>query len=303
MVNLKRILPFALIFVFILLPVLYAEQIVQVQNTPPPAEKKGFFASTFGFLKSPIFWWIFAGLIVFILIIVGLFFLIRAVIKYFKSRDNIFYKLRTQRMKLAKIHRRYPSAHWWHTEKNTPIRIVKEVDGKVVLTPPIAYHRGDYTSHEGNIILSMNLRFNNKFLFFPITDLLIIPNKEKFSIEQRDIKGKSIKTEVIDLPKASDIIKFNENEILLYAESVSNIGSGGNEFYVPVLKAKDGKIIDLSLPVYTSLRDIVTGDFLLEQSDIFVKLAKKSMDLNPNLRYTIKAGDTSQNVEVPSSEK
>jgi hypothetical protein len=68
------------------------------------------------------------------------------------------------------------------------------------------------------------------------------------------------------------------------------------------LKSQDGKIIDLSLPVYVSLKQVVLGDYLYEQTDEFGKLAKQSMNINPNLRYQMKAGDSSQSVEIPSSQ-
>jgi len=283
-------------------PLIFSAQTIQVPQEQP-AGKKGFLAQSLGFLKSPIFWWIIIGIVVLTAIIIGLFFLLRWLIKFLKARNNIFWQLRNHRIKLAKIHRRYPSKHFFKVEKNFPIRLVRERDGHTIVSEPIAYHRGDYTSHEGNVIISMNMRFNKKWFILPITDLLIIPNKEKVEIEQRTEKGKTIKVVIDNLPQAKDIIQFNENEILIYAESLSNIGSGGNEFYVPVLKAKDGKIINLSLPVYQSLKEVILGDFLIEQTDDFVRIARKSIDLNPNLRYQTKAGDNSQSIEVPSTTK
>jgi hypothetical protein len=93
------------------------------------------------------------------------------------------------------------------------------------------------------------------------------------------------------------MVQFNEGEIILYCRSISNLGY----FYIPVLEAKDGKVIDFAMPVYTALRDVVMEEFLFEQTDEFSKVAKKSIDLNPNLRYYMKAGDQSQSIEVPSS--
>lgn len=283
------------------IPLIFSAQTIQVAQEQP-VEKKGFLAQSFGFLKSPIFWWIIFGILVVIAIIIGLFFLLRWLVKFLKARNNIFWQLRSHRIKLAKIHRRYPSKHFLKVEKNFPIRLVREQEGRTIVSEPIAYHRGDYTSHEGNVIISMNMRFNKRWFILPITDLLIIPNKEQVEIEQRTEKGKTIKIVIENLPQAKDIIQFNENEILIYADSLSNIGSGGNEFYVPVLKAKDGKIINLSLPVYQSLKEVILGDYLIEQTDEFVKVAKKSIDLNPNLRYQVKAGDSSQSIEIPQAQ-
>jgi len=110
--------------------------------------------------------------------------------------------------------------------------------------------------------------------------------------------GKTEKIEINNLPKATDVIKFNEDEILIYAESLSNVGM----FYVPVLKAKDGKIIDLSLPVYQSLREVVMGEYLYSQTDEFTKIAKKSIDMNPSLRFQSKLSDSNQSVEIPQQQ-
>jgi hypothetical protein len=294
----KKGVSFAFILLFLLIPFVYAQQVVQVQQEQAPV-KKSFLSNAFGFLKSPIFWWIVIGLAIIIAIVIGLFFLVRWLVKFLKSRNDIFWRLKSERMKLAKIQRRYNSKAWFKVYKNTPIRLVKKENGHLFVSQPIAYHRGDYTTHEGNVVICMNLRDNKKFFIFPITDLLVIPNKEKVKITRKNDKGKIEIITLDNLPQAKDIVQFNENEILIYADSLSNVGM----FYVPVLKTKDGKIIDLSLPVYQSLREVVLGDYLYEQTDEFTKIAKKSMDINPNLRYATKLGDSSQSIEVPQETK
>lgn len=296
----KGVLSFLIVSLFLISFVASAGQVVQVAQETPE-EDKGFFSKYFGFLKSPIFWWIMFGLVLILALVIGLFFLIRWLVKFLKSRNNIFYQLRDQRIKLAKIHKRYPSNHFLSVEKNTPIRLVKIRNGKPIVSEPFAYHRGDYISHEGNVILSMNMRYNKKWFFLPITDILIIPTKETMKIVQKGVDGKPSNVSLVNIPNAKDIIQFNEAEILLYAEGVSNIGAGGNEFYVPVLRASNGKIIDLSLPLYQSLREVVVGDYLFEQTDEFTKVAKKSIDMNPQVRFAQKTADNNQNVDIPQS--
>lgn len=297
MIGVKKGVSLALISLLLLIPIIYSADVIQVAQEQPPA-KKGFLSSTFGFLKNPIFWYIIIGLVLLLLFVIGIFFLVRWLVKFIKSRSDIFWKLKTERIKLAKIQKRYPSNSWYKVEKNTPIRLVKKENGKLSISQPIAYHRGDYMTHEGNVVICMNLRNNKQYWFFPITDLLIIPNKESVEITERNEKGKIEKVKIDNLPQAKDIVQFNENEILIHAESLSNVGM----FYFPVLKATDGKIIDLSLPVYQSLREVVVGEYLYTQSDDFVKVARKSMDLNPNLRYQMKAGDSNQNIEIPQNQ-
>jgi len=292
----KRLL--AIIWLLITIPLIFAEQVIQVPQEQTP-KKSGLFSSTFSFFKSPIFWWVLIIVVVIIAIFVGIFFFVKWLVKYFKERNDIFFKLKAERIKLSKIQRRYPSSnHFLKVSKNVPIRLVrKEENGHLTITSPIAYHRGDYSSHEGNVIIAMNLKDNKKFFFFPITSLLVIPNRESVDVMQKDKNGKPVTMTINNLPKAKDVIQFNDNEILIYAESLSNVG----QFYVPVLKTKDGKIIDLSMPTFQTLKEVVLSAFLYEQTDEFSKLAKKSMDLNPNLRYQMKAGDSSQSVEIPQS--
>jgi hypothetical protein len=284
------------IFLVILLtlPIILAQSVVEVAKEE---EKTSIWSAPFQILKSRIFW---GGVVLFALfvgILIGLFFIVRWVVKFIKSRSDAFWRLRSERIKLSKTHRRYPSKAWFKIEKNTPIRLVKKEGDKLIVTRPIGYHRGDYVTHEGNVIISMNLVNNNKWFFFPITDILIIPNKDNMEIITKNIKGKKEIVKLENLPKPSEIVRFNENEIQIFAESLSYTGM----FLIPVLKSKEGKIIDLSMPVFDSLKQVVLGEYLYEQTDEFSRLAKKSMDINPNLRYQQKASDNSQSVEIPSS--
>jgi hypothetical protein len=269
-------------------------EVIQIQQDTQPA-KKGFFSSYLGFLKSPIFWWIVIGFILLIAIIIGLFFLIRWLIQFFKNRNDLWWKLKTERLNLAKIHRRYGSVAWLRITRNIPIRLVREVNGKPTISVPIAYYRGDYVTPEGNVLLALNFRDNKKWFILPINDNLVITNKKEITIQVRNDKGKTKEIEIKNLPLAKDIIQFNENEILIYAESIASEG----QFHVPVLKTKEGKIIDLTMPIYQSLKEVVATELLYEQTDEFSKVMKKTIDMNPNLKYTIKASDSNQSVEVP----
>ena len=286
-----------LILILLIMPIISAQQIVEVN--PTPEDSGNIFTRPFSIFKSQIFW---GGVVIFVIILslfIGLFFLVRWVVKFLKSRSDAFWRLRSERLKLAKIHRRYPSTSWYKVHKNTPIRLVRKEEGKLIITKPIGFHRGDYITHEGNVVISLNLDGNKKWLLFPITDILIIPNQESIELAQRNEKGKREMVTIANLPKPSDIIRFNENEILIFAESLSSVGM----FLIPVVKEENGGILDLSMPVFESLKKVVLGEYLYEQTDEFTKIAKKSMDINPNLRYAMKTQDTSQSVELPPSQK
>ncbi len=292
MKDLKKGIGVSIIILLLFLPLIISQTVVQVPQEQVP---NNFFSNAFAWMQSKV---ILSAVIIFIIVIAFLilvFFLVRWLVGYLKDRNDIFWQLKNQRLKLASIQRRYASSHWFKIKKNTPIRIVKRVGEKLEISSPIAYHRGDYLSHEGNYIISMNLVANKKWFFFPVTDLLIIPNTTDVRVMK---KGGGVET-IEGLPQADDIIQFTESDILLFIESISNTGM----FYIPVMKATDGKVIDLSLPTYTSLKRVILSDYLYEQTDEFSKIAKKSMDINPNLRYAQKVSDNSNTVEVPSGEK
>lgn len=278
---------------FLILPIVQSATIVQV-NEPQEKQTKTFWQNFKDVFKSKTFWFVFVGFILIVIFLIFVFIIIRWLIQYIKSRTDLFYQLKIKRLKLAKVHKSYPSKKYFKFHNNTPIRLVrKNIDGKATISRPIAYHKGDYITHEGNVIISFNMIGNNRFFFFPMSELLIIPNYDKVSYMEK--KGEKNKEIVIDnIPLAKDIVQFNENEILLYADSISNTG----QFYVPVLRTKEGKIIDLSFPIYQKLKDVVIGDYLYEQTEEFSKVAKKSIDINPNLRYQTKFNDSSQSVDT-----
>lgn len=277
----------------------YAVQVVET-TTVPTEEKKGMFSGLFSFLKNPIFWYAVGGLILVALIAVGIFFLVKWLVKFIKKQNDIFYLMKQERISLAKVHRRYPSTHWWKVQKNTPIRLARrDENGKIYISRIIANHRGDYATHEGNMVVSLNLEGRKKYWVFPDTDVLVIPNKEKIVVKQRNERGDLIDEETFILPIAKDIIQFNEGEILIFAESLSRVG----DFLIPVLKSKDGKIIDLSAPIYQSLRDVVIGDMLYVQSSDFAGLSKRALEINPYIRTASKLSDQNQSVDVPSQQQ
>lgn len=280
-----------LIAFLLLLNLVVAQVVVQVP-TEQKEQKTSWFS--FAFLKSPIVLGLIFFLIIVVILGVLLFMIIRFLIKFIKQRADIFYRLRIERIKLAKIHKRYPSKHWWHIERNTPIRLVKKNENnKIMITNPIAYHRGDFIGHEGNMIIALNMVNKKKWFIFPITDILIIPDKEQMKLPQLNKEGKEISKILLKMPTAKDIISFNDNEILLYAEGLSSTGI----FYIPVLKSQDGKIIDLSMPTFQSLKEVIVEDFLYNQTGQFVEIARKSVDLNPHVRIEQKIKDANQNVE------
>lgn len=284
----------AIAFIFILtflINFVSSATVVQV-DSPQPAQGKGFIRSV---LTNTYFWLILIGIVVLVCILVAGFFVARWVMNYIKNRNDVFFRIRKERIKLAKIHKTYESTHWMKYTKNTPIRLGKTKNGQLNLSPPIAYHRGDYVTQEGNMIIAMNMEGRRKFFhLLPDTDILIIPNKEKAQIEQRDINGKRVILTIDNIPTAKQIVQFNRNEIIIHAEAISKVGL----FFLPVLKDANGKILDLTLPIYSSLKDAIISDYLYEISTEFTKLSKEAMGINPNIRAYQKTNDNNQSVDL-----
>lgn len=289
----KPILIFLIILfiLFLKIAIVSSAVIVQAPQEQQEEEKGGFFS----FFASPIFWGAVLFFIVAVVVLILIFFIVRWIVSFFKARADIYYMLKKKRIYLSKIQKTYPqSKHWWKVQKNVPIRLVKiGNNGKPVITSPIAYHRGDYTTSEGNIVISFNMSGHNRLFLFPITEVLVIPNFSKIQVQQR-IGEKVNKIEIEGIPNAKDIVHFNDNEILLYAEGISHAG----QFFIPVLKSKEGKIIDLTLPIYQSLKEVILGDYLYIQTSEFTSIARKSIDMNPNLRYQQRVADQNQSVEA-----
>lgn len=289
---------FAILFFIFLTPLVLSAEVVQVQQDQQPQEK-GFFGNMWAFIKSPVFWGIMVFIIIATLIIIGLVYLIAWFFRLIKSQNDIYFKIKKERISLAKAHSRYSSNHWWRITKNTPIHLVRVGDnGKPYITRPIGYHRGDYTTHEGNEVIAMSIEGRKKFWFWPDIELLIIPDKEKIELETHDEKGNKQVITVTGLPRANQIVQYNENQILIYADSLSSTA----RFLVPVLKTDNGKIIDLSLPVYNALKEVAINDYLYQQSDSFVKASRKAVDMNPSIRGAQKLTDSNQGVDVNTQE-
>lgn len=277
---------------FLLVLVLFASlvqsaQVVEVQQDQPVQEQRGFFGKIWDFATSPIAIGIYFFLVVITVLIVVSIFLVRWLIKYIKLRNDIFYKLHRERVFLAKTHRRYPAKHWYKVHKNKPIRIVKKIGDKVVVSRPIGFYRGDFISHEGNVVISMNLIGRKHWFVYPETECLIIPNRDSVKITRKDEKGNDISIIMENIPHAKDIVQFNEDEILLFVESISKVG----HFLIPVVKAQDGKVIDLAMPVYQTLKEVIMENYLYDQTTEFVGLSKQAMNLNPHVRAIQKVGD------------
>jgi len=212
-----------------------------------------------------------------------------------KKRDDLMFRVRRERLRLARAQRSYKSKGWlpWNFKKNTPIRLFKYEfrNGKPypAVTQPIGWHHGDFHTHEGNLIISAYLPGNRFLLFFPRAELIIINNKAK-----RKIKiGK--KEYEYDLPVARDMVQFNHNpdEILLHADGLSDAG----EFYVPCIRDENGEVIDLAAFAIQNMSDVGISHLFNEHINAWAVANKKAVDTNPYVRISQKTSDSNMSVE------
>lgn len=282
---------YVILIILILITNVLAVTVVETNPQQQP-KQEGHWYSIF---LSLWFW----GILLFILILFGLgfgiFFAVRWFLRLLKKRTDIYYRLREEKTYLAKLQSRYGSTHRFRVSKNIPIRLVKINNGKPYFSEPIATHRGDYVSNEGNHYIALNLVGDKKFFFYPITSLLVIPNKDTVSILKKDKDGKTAIEVLKNIPKADNIIQFNTNEILLFAENLTQVGY----FMFPVLRSQEGKIIDLSVPVYQMLKEVAMNEILYQQTSDFGILSKQASNLNPFLRTAQKLQDNNNTVDVP----
>lgn len=242
--------------------------------------------------------------IIFIAVLVAI---INAVAKYIQNKNDTFVQIKESRITLAMAQGRYHNrVSWWKfwnygQKVNPSIRLARiDKEGKVRVTKPVATYFGDFQSHEGNIYIVCTIKgMGHLWGFIPIKQLICIPNREKIEVLIRNKDNKNtIEVETIaNIPKAKEIVQFDEESIIIYADGISNAG----EFHYPVLKAKDGKIIDLSIPVYESIKEVAMNEMMYMQTHLFGKAMKQGIGINPVLNYQVKTGDSNQNVDATSN--
>jgi hypothetical protein len=276
-----------LILIIILAQIVYsATQTISVVEEPKPEAKK--------FNWVPV---IIISLLV-ILVLGLLLWLLIWLIKKLKEGADIWYKIRKDKKHLCKMHKdQWRVKAFFKFSKNNPIRIYftnsNQIHSKIV-----GYYKGHYTSRDGNITILFNCR--RKWLIFPMSDLLVINAKKEMIIAKKSVvinKGKQeiiTEHETVNLPQ--NILTFNPDEVVLNAYSIDM--DYRTEIFFPVIKDIDGNIINMALPTYESMKQVAIEGYLYDQTDDFVKVAKKSIDLNPMIRGVNKVSDSSSSIET-----
>jgi hypothetical protein len=301
----KKVFSIFFIFLFIFSFISFSSAVTTIEVQQPPApSNEGWFDKYVGWwLLSPLFW----GFVVLLLLIGVLVTIIiigiQYAMKYFKAQNSLFYKLKLERLKLTKVHNPYPSSnHWWSIKKNIPIKLFKVENGKPKISDPIGYFSGSYTSHEGNLLMSLYMEGLKKFFILPEKQLLVIPNGQTINMRfKRQLNDKGSDIVTVKLPKAKDIVQFGEKEILLFCESISFSGREEDKILIPVINDIDGYNIDLSIPIFDMLKNVAVTNYLYEQTTEFTITNKQSISMNPNIKSQQMVTDKNKNVDLQTT--
>lgn len=222
------------------------------------------------------------------------------IMKKIKLSQDIYHRIHRQRRRLCSQHadkKRY--LKWWKFRKNDVIKTMYLNSGKLKINT-LGHYMGHYYGSEGNLVIAFA---NNRKWFFLWAEIeLLIVNKlpvihYETNQEITDEKGtKKIVKQQVEQRLPTDIEHFTDEAIMLNAVGVDKDERTG--FYHPVLKDKNGQIVNLALPTFQSLKNVVLQSYLYEQTNSFVRIAKRSMDLNPNVRGMQKLSDSSQAIET-----
>lgn len=286
---------FIIFIVFLLFSTIVysAETISVVENPQVQKESTGIK----GFLKRN---WVFI-LLIFVCLALLLWFLIWLVGKIKEGRD-VWFQIWKHKKHLCKIHRdKWRNKAFFKFRKNSPIRIVYQ-DNNNVHSKVVGHYKGHYLSHEGNVTILFNCR--RKWLIFPKNELLIVnTNPDMIFYETKQvIKGNKMETERVPVTTKlpNNFVSFNSEDIIIQAFSIDM--DVRTNFYYPVLKDKNGKIINMFFPTFETMKQVVIESYLFDQTDDFVKVTKKSIDLNPLIRGHNKVLDNSASIETQESQ-
>lgn len=271
--------------------VLGATQTISVVEKTEASQDTG--KSLWEIVKS--LWWV----AVLIIIILGLLlWLVIWLINKIKDGEDVWFQIMKDKKELCKTHRdSYRIKAFFKFRENHPIRVYYEVNKKVH-SQVVGYYRGHYLSHDGNMIILFNC--TRKWLVFPRSDLIFLNTREKITVTRTQEKKIGHETKVVkieeELKFPYNFYDFRANEVVIYANGLDKDYRTG--FYYPVLKDQDGRVINMSLPVYESVKSVAIEGYLFDQTDDFVKVAKKSIDLNPTIRGVNKVADSSSAIET-----
>lgn len=280
---------FLIIFLLHSAIVFSATQTISVVEGSTPEPEK----TTWQILKP----FVIGGVLI-LLLLGGIVWLIIWLVKKIREGKDVWYKIMKDKIHLCRMHKDSSRVRgFFRFSKSNPIKLYN-VAGTRINTRTIGYYRGHYTSRDGNIIIMF--AFRRKWWVFPKNDLLIINSKDTIKIPKKVVKqvGNRMESiteyEEVKIPK--NIVSFNEGEIIINAHSIDM--DYRTEFFIPVLKDTEGNVINMSLPTYESMKQVAIEGYLYDQTDDFVKVAKKSIDLNPTIRGLNKVSDSSSSIDT-----
>ena len=240
------------------------------------------------------YWWI---ALILVAVLALILFIIWRVLKHLKDKDNPLIKLSSERLKLCRQHKdKKRGKHYFKPSKNQPI-VCEYFEDKKLIRRVVGYYMGDYYSKEGNRFIRFARKNCHKWLILPAIALLICNKTEEIEILQ-SISENEAKTIKVKLP--ANIDHFTDNEVtLLGCKSIDKLDVMGL-FFVPILAdMKRGQLNPQSF-AYEQIKQVIIGEQMVTNLEQFVTATKRALDLNPELRGTLKIRDSSGSVEGES---
>lgn len=147
-------------------------------------------------------------------------------------------------------------------------------------TKIIGYYLGECITSEGyRNFLCWNRR---KFIFWKNEFIVKVNLNADWKIETWNPETKQREIRSFNLP--TDLIIEGENAIILKGEGLDVAGY----YYYPIMTDTDGNIVNMDLIAFARSRDVAMLDTLYQQTEDFVRVQREAINLNPNVRYTVR---------------
>lgn len=252
--------------------------------------------STITIGMSTLFMLLLVGLVLLIIVGVVLFFFVKWVKDFIKNRDDFLFRVKSERMRLCGIHSNR-KVHNFRVTKNTPIRLVHpDSNGKMIIEPPLAYYGGHYISSDASVyikFMSPSYKLIDFILlaWLPLYEpqLLLIPSKKTLLIE-----GKAV-----DVPET--LVQFNDDEILIHAYGIDTLGE--RDIFCPVLKDKNGLVIDMKYPIYEAFKSITMAEVNMNLLSAMPSQIRAATSSNPLILGINKVSDTNNEIPMPQQSR
>jgi hypothetical protein len=216
---------------------------------------------------------------------------------YFKFKDNPYWQIRDKRITLCRQHgdkHRMPQKFYrpFSIQKNQPIICqYSDIQGNMH-SKKIGYYNGHYQTADDNIIMAFKDHVHKIFYIVPEMNIIVLNRKEKYKIRTKDEASNLVVDQEVRYPKVQ--VEFLDDFIVIHALGIDD----AEYFYVPVIKDKQGNVIDMRLPAYISAREISIHKFTYAQTQDYLAVNRDHMKFNPVIKAGKELSDTNGQIDT-----